>query len=170
MKSYHILRKFTTMNTELDYNILIEKAMRNVAKLALKKAQKIKNDNLCFLFVVNTKHKKIIMPDYLKKQYPEEITLILQHQFANLDVGNNYFSVDLSFSGRIEKIVIPFNAILVFTDQKAGIELRFDIVDNGELDVDYSYDCETVDVEYDSANINIDYSDNLINFKDIQGK
>lgn len=166
---HHILKKLITMNTELDYNILIEKAMRNVAKLALKKAQKIKNDNLCFLFVVNTKHKKVIMPDYLKKQYPEEITLILQHQFANLDVSNNYFSVDLSFNGRIEKIVIPFNAILVFIDQKAGIELRFDIVDDEELEIDYSYECETINIDCDSANINIDYSNNLINFKDIQG-
>ena len=158
------------MNIELDYNILIEKAMRNVTKLALKKAQKINGDNLCFLFVVNTKHRKVIMPDYLKKQYPEEITLILQHQFASLDVSNNYFSVDLSFNGRIEKIVVPFNAILVFIDQKAGIELRFDVVDSAELDIDYSYDCEVVDVDYDSANINVDYNNNLINFKDIQGR
>ncbi len=164
------MKKFTIMNTELDYNILIEKAMRNVVKLALKKAQKIKDDNLCFLFVVNTKHKKVVMPDYIKRQYPEEITLILQHQFANLDVSNNYFSVDLSFSGRIEKIIIPFNAILVFTDQKAGIELRFDIIDNGEFDTEYDYEYEPLNIEHNSANINIDYSDNLINFKDLQGK
>ena len=110
------------------------------------------------------------MPDYIKRQYPEEITLILQHQFANLDVSNNYFSVDLSFSGRIEKIIIPFNAILVFTDQKAGIELRFDIIDNGEFDTEYDYEYEPLNIEHNSANINIDYSDNLINFKDIQGK
>lgn len=159
------------MKTELDYNILIEKAMRNVAKLALKKAQKIKDENLCFLFVINTKHKKVVMPDYIKRQYPEEITLILQHQFSNLNVNNNYFSVDLSFSGRIEKIIIPFNAILVFTDQKAGIELRFDIIDNGELDDDYDdYSYEIPDFEYNSANVNIDYNNNLINFKDIKGK
>ncbi len=158
------------MKTELDYNMLIESAMRSVTKLALKKAQKIKSDNICFLFVVNTKHKGVIMPEYIKRQYPEEITLILQHQFSNLNVSNNFFSVDLSFSGRIEKIIIPFNAIMVFIDQKAGIELRFDIIEDDDSEYDYNYEECFNNIESDSANVNIDYSNNLINFKDIKGK
>lgn len=143
--------------------------MRNVAKLALKKAQKIKDQNLCFLFVVNTKHKGIVLPKYIKKQYPEEITLVLQHQFANLNVEGNYFSVDLSFNGKIEKIVIPFSSLIVFSDQKAGIELRFDLAKDFELIEDevYTYEIET-DIDETSANINVDFSNNLINFRDIQ--
>lgn len=157
------------MNTELNYNILIEKAMRNVAKLALKKAQKIKDQNLCFLFVVNTKHNGIVLPNYIKKQYPEEITLVLQHQFANLSVEGNYFSVDLSFNGKIEKIIIPFSSLIVFSDQKAGIELRFDLAKDFELIEDevYTYEME-MNTEETSANINVDFSNNLINFRDIQ--
>lgn len=155
---------------ELDYNVLIDKAMREIVKLALKKAQKITNENFCFLFVINTKDPKVILPKYVKKEYPEEITLILQHQFSNLNVKNNDFSVDLSFGGNLEHITIPFSSLIMFSDKMAGIELSFftseevylieqdNITDN---DI-YSY---VVDEE---ANNNIDINNNIINFNDLK--
>lgn len=144
--------------SNLDYDILIDKAMRDIVKFALKKAQKIKDDNFCFLFVINTKHKNVVLPDYIKKQYPEEITLILQHQFSNLDVKTSNFSVDLSFSGKIERVVIPFASLLMFSDKMAGIELNFNYSEE-----EFFYYQE----EYEELESN---ENNLINFNDLRRK
>lgn len=149
------------MNGDLDYNILIDKAMRDIVKLALKKVQKINNENFCFLFTINTKNKNVVLPDYIKKQYPDEITIILQHQFSNLIVKNSSFSVDLSFAGKLERIVIPFSSLIVFSDKLAGIELNFNYYEENifiyDEDDDY-YD------EYDYEN------GELINFEDLRKK
>jgi hypothetical protein len=153
---------------ELDYNILIERAMRDVVKFALKKVQKIHDRNFCFMFIVNTKNKRVRLPDFVKKQYPEEITLILQHQFSNLNVKNTSFSVDLSFNGKIENVIIPFDSINVFSDQIAGIELRFNFSDE-DIDAfdDYDDDYEETQPKTE-ANNNADYSNNLIKFSDLK--
>lgn len=154
-------------NLELNYNILIEKAMRDVIKYALKKAQKIKNENFSFVFTINTKHKNVILPNYIKKQYPNEITLILQHQFSNLNVKNNSFSVNLTFNGKSEEVVIPFNSILFFFDQVAGIELKFNNDNNVEFVEDYDDFYDLIDYT-EEANNNIDINNNLIKFVDFK--
>ena len=147
--------------SNLGYDILIDKAMRDIVKLALKKAQKIKDDNFCFLFVINTKNKNVVLPDYIKKQYPEEITLILQHQFSNLDVKTSNFSVDLSFSGIVERVVIPYSSLLMFSDKMAGIELNFNY---------FSDELFIYEEDYDEDFIQEENKNNLINFNDLRRK
>ena len=148
------------MNNELDYNILIDKAMRDIVRLALKKVQKINNENFCFLFTINTRNKNVVLPDYIKKQYPDEITIILQHQFSNLIVKNSSFSVDLSFAGKLEHIVIPFSSLIVFSDKLSGIELNFNYCEENI----FIYDEEDDYDEYNYGN------GELINFEDIRRK
>lgn len=160
---------------ELDYNALIDKAMRYIVKLALQKVQKITDDNLCFLFTINTKNSGVVLPDYIKKAYPEEITLILQHQFSNLTVKNNNFSVDLSFSGKVEHVVIPFSSLISFTDKIAGINLSFNSYDNVYLieDDDTFENAELFDYLYNKtqeANNNVDTTSNVISFNDLKMK
>jgi hypothetical protein len=153
---------------ELNYNVLIERAMRNVVKFALKEVQKVRDGDFCFLFIVNTKNKRVKLPDFVKKQYPKEVTLILQHQFSNLNVKGSSFSVDLNFNGKTENVVIPFNSINIFSDQITGIELRFNF--NEDLEAFDDYDGEYEEVEYKTeANNNVDYSNNLIKFSDLKG-
>lgn len=157
----------------INYDILIQRAMREVIKYALKGLQKQNIDKkFCFVFHINTKHKGVVLPLYIKQQYPEEITLILQHQFDSLVVKNNSFSVNLSFSGKIENVVIPFSSILIFSDQEAGIELRFDNYREYSLIEDY----EEFD-EDESDNINVindikvrDDDSNLIDFKNLKNR
>ncbi|MDR1499196.1 MAG: ClpXP protease specificity-enhancing factor SspB [Rickettsiales bacterium] len=157
---------------DLDYNELIEKAMRNVVKFALKKAQKIKDRNLCFLFVVNTKNKHVVLPNYIKKQYPKEITLVLQHQFSNLNVKNSSFSVDLSFNGKIENVVIPFSSLIAFLDQVMGIELRFNFGEDDDLFFSDDDECDD-DLFFSDdgeANNNADIRNNVIDFIDFKNR
>lgn len=164
-----------TYKNNVDYNALIDKAMRYIVKLALQKVQKIKDENLCFLFTINTQNSGVVLPDYIKKAYPREITLILQHQFSNLTVKNSSFSVDLSFSGRIEHIIVPFSSLITFSDKVAGIELNFNGCGGVYLieDDDCFEDEELFNYLYNraqEANNNVDTKNNIISFSDLKMK
>lgn len=58
----------------------------------------------------------VVIPDYLLRQYPEQITIVLEHQFSDLHVGEESFSVTLGFGPRQERLTIPYSAIRVFHD------------------------------------------------------
>ncbi|MGH7117318.1 MAG: ClpXP protease specificity-enhancing factor SspB, partial [Stellaceae bacterium] len=59
-------------------------------------------------------------------KYPEEMTIVLQHQFWGLEVGEAAFSVTLSFSSRSERLTIPFAAITTFADPSVKFGLQFE--------------------------------------------
>ncbi|MDN5248265.1 MAG: ClpXP protease specificity-enhancing factor SspB [Wolbachia endosymbiont of Tyrophagus putrescentiae] len=70
----------------------------------------------------------IVIPDFLKKLYPNQMLIVLQYQFYNLKVSDTEFSVSLSFSGQPTQITIPFFAISRFYDKISGDILIFDKV------------------------------------------
>lgn len=78
-----------------------------------------------FYITFSTKHPDVQMPAYLKEQYTDEMTIVLQHQFQNLTVADDYFDVDLSFSGQFTTLHIPFAALVSFVDPSAQFALQF---------------------------------------------
>jgi uncharacterized protein len=66
-----------------------------------------------------------ILPDYLAKQFPEDMTIVLEHQFWDLEVEETKFSVTLSFKGKAERLTVPFGAITGFTDPSVKFALQF---------------------------------------------
>ena len=66
------------------------------------------------------------VPRVLRDQYPEEMTIVLQHQFWGLEVTDEDFSVLLSFGGSRQQVVVPFAAVTAFADPSADFGLRFD--------------------------------------------
>ena len=65
------------------------------------------------------------MSKRLKEQYPEEMTIVLQYQFWDLQVTNERFEVKLSFSNVPERLVVPFSAVKAFYDPSAQFGLQF---------------------------------------------
>ena len=63
----------------------------------------------------------------LHDQYPDEMTIVLQHQFWDLHVGERDFEVGLSFKNIPEKLVIPFDAITSFMDPYIQFALKFEV-------------------------------------------
>lgn len=152
----------------LNYNELIKDAMRNIIKSALKKIEKITINNICLMIVVDTKNRYLKIPTYLKKQYPKEINIILQHQFSNLKAKSSYFSVDLNFSGRIENLVIPYKSLLLFIDQKSGIELKFKNFELLSILDEYCNNIIEIEEEYEVKADNDNFADNnLIKFEEL---
>jgi len=63
-----------------------------------------------------TRAQGVIIPSSIKQRYPEEMAIILQHEFWDLNVGADQFEVSLNFSRRPERLTIPFDAITGFSD------------------------------------------------------
>jgi hypothetical protein len=67
----------------------------------------------------------VAMPDSLRARYPEEMTIVLQHQFWDLDITDERFSVTLSFQKQLERLTIPFSAVRSFADPSVNFALEF---------------------------------------------
>lgn len=107
----------------IDYSALVSSAMLEVVKKAFKLAS---NTQKCNFFIrVNTQAPGVILPEYVKKSYPEEISIILEHQFSDLTINDKDFSVKLSFSDQYTIAVIPFFALLYFADRENKFSLEF---------------------------------------------
>ena len=76
------------------------------------------------------------IPKFLLKEYPDEITIVLQHQFDELVVTNDYFEVYLVFNGRRTKLKVPFNAVTSFADPSVnfGLQMGFGLENNLTVD------------------------------------
>jgi hypothetical protein len=101
----------------LNYEKLVDAALMNVVKSCLEQASKegLKGDHHFYITFL-THHAGVRIPEYLKDQYPEEMTIVLQHQFENLEVNKEGFKVELVFDEEKEHIEIPFQAIVNFYD------------------------------------------------------
>ena len=111
--------------TEISYERLVEKALLHVVHDALLCAQKNGLDGNHFYITFQTNRNDVILSDRLKASYPEEITVVLQHEYSNLEVFDDSFCVVLSFGNIPEKISVPFNAVIRFADPYAQFAVSF---------------------------------------------
>lgn len=114
----------------MDYNSMVENALRGVVREALKEvAENGLHGNHHFYISFQTGAEGVDIPDHLRARYPGEMTIILQHQFWNLEVGEEAFSVSLSFNKIQEDLHIPYAAITAFADPSVQFGLQFQVAD-----------------------------------------
>ena len=114
----------------IDYGKRINNAILNVIKEILKDLSKSKiSSNHCFYITFKSKAPSVIIPNYLKKEYPDEMTIVLQNQFWDLKINKTNFSVSLLFNKKKEKLVIPFNTIIKFYDPFVKFSIQLDFKD-----------------------------------------
>ena len=108
------------------YDKMVETALRGVARQALTIAERdgLPGDHH-FYVTFRSSDPGVVLPPQLLAKYPEEMTIVLQHQFWGLEVGDEAFSVSLSFSGRVERLTIPLAAITSFADPSVKFGLQF---------------------------------------------
>jgi len=111
---------------KIQYSTLIDHAMRGVVRDVLKRVQStgLPNDHH-FYISFSTVHPGVKMSDQLKARYPKEITIVLQHQFWDFRVEEQYFNVTLSFGGVPEKLSVPYAALTAFADPSIKFGLQF---------------------------------------------
>ena len=99
------------------YQQWVEEALTGILKRALRQAEEqgLAGDHHYYINF-NTRADGVDMPPFLRAQYPEEITIVLQHQFEDLHVEEDGFRVALYFSGRRQALFVPFSAVVSFAD------------------------------------------------------
>ena len=111
-----------------DYPQMVQTALRGVVREALvRTAREGLRGSHHFFVSFRTHVSGVVVPDYLLDKYPEEMTIILQHQFWGLEVGDKEFSVTVSFQNRPEQLTIPFAAITSFADPSVKFGLQFEL-------------------------------------------
>ncbi len=110
----------------IDYPKLIDSAMRNVVREALVHVDKFGLPGEHHFFIsFQTEYPGVSISPQLKARYPEEITIVVQHQFWDLKILPDYFSLMLSFNNIPEKLVVPFDALTAFADPSIKFGLQF---------------------------------------------
>jgi len=82
-----------------------------------------------FYITFRTDHPEVDMPAELRQRYRQEMTIVLQHQYWDLEVDEDRFAVTLSFSGRPHRVSVPFSAVKVFADPGVEFGLQFTMAD-----------------------------------------
>lgn len=101
----------------IGYENLIDTALRGVVREALRRIEKqglIGPHHFCLTF--KTHFPGLEIPASLRAQYPDEMTIILQHQFWGLKVKEHHFEVTLTFQKKPETLVVPYDALTAFAD------------------------------------------------------
>lgn len=117
----------------IDYASMIDDAMRGVVRQTL---QKVEAEGLPgehhFFISFDTNYPGVEISDALRSKYPEEMTIVLQHQFSALSVEEDHFSVTLSFNNIPTRLVVPFHALTAFADPSIKFGLQFHLSDDDE--------------------------------------
>ncbi len=110
----------------LDYDLMLQDALRGIVReaLAITAADGLSGDHH-FYITFRTDCPGVEMPPPLRATFPEDMTIILQHQFWDLQVAEHGFSVALSFGGRRQTLAIPYVAITRFVDPSVNFGLEF---------------------------------------------
>ena len=117
------------------YDLLAQQALRGVVRTVLTDvAKKGLPGEHHFKITFNTVAPVVRLSDRLLAQYPEAMTIILQHQFWDLGVSERAFEVGLSFGGISERLVVPFDAIIAFYDPAVQFGFQFEAIDAAAAD------------------------------------
>lgn len=119
----------------LQYDRMVENALRGVVREALEIAarQGLPGDHH-FYITFRTHFPGLRLPAYIRARHPDEMTIVLQHQFWALEVHPDLFEVTLSFSGSSERLCIPFAAVTGFADPSAKFGLQFQAEEDNDDD------------------------------------
>lgn len=115
-------------DVEIDYEYLTQQALKQVVRDVLKMTQELgaAPGDHHFYIEFETTAGGVSIPDHLRAQYPERMTIVLQHQFDALEVTDDGFAVTLWFKNVQARLAVPFEAVTSFADPSVQFGLRFE--------------------------------------------
>ncbi|MES2252605.1 MAG: ClpXP protease specificity-enhancing factor SspB [Pseudomonadota bacterium] len=110
----------------INYEELVQTAIRKVMRDVLIDVSKngLPGKHHFYIDFI-TSYPGVQIPSFLREDYPEDMTIVLQHEYWDLEVHENFFAVTLSFDNVDERIVIPFDAVIKFVDPSVNFGLEF---------------------------------------------
>ena len=116
------------MTDYIGYEALTQAAMRGVVREALKRGRESGGlpGEHHFYLTFRTKAPGVKIADYLVERFPEDMTIVIQHQYWDLEVHDGHFEIILKFSGVPQHLFIPYSAITRFVDPSVNFGLTFE--------------------------------------------
>lgn len=111
----------------LDYPTLVQLALRDVVRRVLVEVAEhgLTSPHQLYL-TFSTRNPEVVVPAFLREAYPDSLTIVLEHQFWNLEVDDFGFSVTLRFGGIPHRLTVPFAALKSFVDPGVEFGLSFE--------------------------------------------
>ena len=149
------------MSQDIDYGNLMHTAMRGLIKTVL---DSVSDNGLPgahhFFITFDTRQDGVELADWLRERYPEEMTIVMQHWFENLEVGDDGFAITLNFGDAPEPLYIPYTAIKTFVDPSVEFGLRFESPEDDEelpeIDEEMIEVEETPETQHDADVVSLD--------------
>lgn len=139
---------------QIRYDILAQEALRGVIKKVLIEtaaAGQLPGEHHFFI-TFKTTAPGVRISSALQERYPDQMTIVVQHQFWELKVTDTLFEIGLSFSDQPEKLVVPFSAIRGFYDPSVNFELEFDsLVAEEDVDIQGEAEVQTLAPKSDAT-------------------
>ena len=125
------------MTRRIDYGSLMHRAMRGLSQEVLKdiQANGLPGEHHFFI-TFDTLHPDVEIADWLSDRFPEEMTVVMQHWYDNLNVTDDGFAVTLNFGDQPEPLYIPYDAIRTFVDPSVEFGLRFETTEDEDNEGD----------------------------------
>ncbi len=124
-----------TMPRSIDYGTLMHRAMRGLIVEVLRgvEAEGLPGDHHFFI-TFDTRHPDAQLHQRLRDRYPEEMTIVIQNWYDNLNVDEDGFAITLNFGDVAEPLYVPFDAIRTFVDPSVEFGLRFETQETEDED------------------------------------
>jgi len=121
-----------TADSLIPYDEIVQEALRAIPGRVLRdiEATGVLPGNHHFYITFKTQAPDVSIPPWLVERFPDEMTIVLQHKFWDLKVGEDIFEVSLTFNGAPAHLVIPFAAIRFFVDPAVNFSLEFQVQDS----------------------------------------
>jgi hypothetical protein len=115
-------------DVEIDYDYLTQQALKRVVRDVLQMTEELgaAPGDHHFYIEFETQADGVVIPEHLLTAYPARMTIVLQHQFDDLEIRDDDFSVTLWFKGVQARLTVPFEAVTSFADPSVQFGLRFD--------------------------------------------
>tara|TARA_B100000575_G_scaffold279692_1_gene268326 strand:- start:959 stop:1396 length:438 start_codon:yes stop_codon:yes gene_type:complete len=109
----------------INYQNILNQNLVNVLKDILKHINKngLSNSNHLYVTFI-TKHNSVQIPNWLIKKYPNEMTIVIQYEYYDLKIFNDFFEIKLSFNDKIINLKIGYRSIISFTDPSVNFGFR----------------------------------------------
>lgn len=146
----------------LDYQKILNKNLLNVFIEVLKNIEKNGLNGSNHLYIsFNTGNSNNIVPDWLLMKYPNEMTIVVQHEYYHLSVHKSYFNIGLSFNNKKADLKISFKSIISFADPSSNFGLNFQFNNSNKK-------IEKKKRQVTKKNINKDNNSNVIKFSNFK--
>ena len=124
------------MTDRIDYAAKMHSAMKGLMKEVLEEvAEGGLPGEHHFYISFDTEGPGVVLADWLREKYPEEMTIVLQNWFDNLVIMPDRFSVTLNFGDNTEDLVIPFASVQSFVDPSVDFGLSFKTNEDENVEV-----------------------------------